>query len=785
MSSVIQEFLVALGFHVDPASQKKFTEALGKNEADVRKSASATEAEIKRSAAANGRAVEERAAAIGRNVAAFVTIASAAALGAVTAIEKIAKSFDELYYASQRSGASAENIKALKYALSQSGGSAQEAGAAIDAFGKALRTNPGNAGLINSLGVATSAGGKARDTLDVLLDTVGALKRTYGEAGSLNYGVGQSIAEDLGIPENLYLAQDADLRKRIEEHRKKASALGLDPDAAAKSGQAFMQQWRSLSETIAIIVEKIATDSEGSLTGAMAKVEKWLQEHLPQIQKGFEQLGTAVSGLVSGFGKIADAMSPAFDAFDRMSRSLLGDDQGGLKTAFQAFLLYLLATWIPGVRAAILGLNAAILATPLGRLLLGTAAIAGGIAAGGQAAEEALKGGSYSVDPNTGMPVPNNGQGLPGGQSAPAAPSSGWGAAGEWLRRQLGGGAGPAPSAGPAASGAPPLPPPRPDLGGQGQASGPRDDRTLWQRIAPKALGGRDAPAQALGEGDPLISLIRRKEGTTGDRGFNTSLANGALLPGGKDTTLTDKTFREIYDIQTGMLAHPGNRWNSSALGVGQFVRSTLFGKRGTADNPDQGSLAGQLGIGPNDKFDQATQLRMMDHLIKRRGRDATALGNEWEGLQKFSNSDEILRAYDARQQMIASGKGATPGPANAAQADASGNVLGRLADGASQLYKSIVPSAQASARSGFDASRFDAVSKMAASVGQYDFSKAMLGPSEAAVSNDNSRSVAMGDTNVTINANGADAGGIARDFERVVPRVNADRLRNLQGAVR
>jgi hypothetical protein len=173
-----------------------------------------------------------------------------------------------------------------------------------------------------------------------------------------------------------------------------------------------------------------------------------------------------------------------------------------------------------------------------------------------------------------------------------------------------------------------------------------------------------------LGMNDPLIALIRRKEGTSGPNGFNTSLANGALLPGGRDTTLTDKTFREIHALQTYMLRNPRNRWTSSAIGAGQFVRSTLFGWRGTPDNPERGSVVAEMGISPDQKFDEETQLRMMDHLIRRRGRSARGLGNEWEGLKRFSNPHEILAAYAARQRMLASG-----------ELNRSGQGLSRIAD--------------------------------------------------------------------------------------------------------
>lgn len=116
-------------------------------------------------------------------------------------------------------------------------------------------------------------------------------------------------------------------------------------------------------------------------------------------------------------------------------------------------------------------------------------------------------------------------------------------------------------------------------------------------------------PISGSGSGDAMLSLIGRAEGTdkTGN-GYNTSLANGALLPGGKEMNLTSMSVGEIRQLQQQMLQSPNNRWNSSAIGRYQVVGKTLQG------------LIDRGVVSVNDKFDEATQDKIAKTLIEDSG---------------------------------------------------------------------------------------------------------------------------------------------------------------------
>lgn len=113
---------------------------------------------------------------------------------------------------------------------------------------------------------------------------------------------------------------------------------------------------------------------------------------------------------------------------------------------------------------------------------------------------------------------------------------------------------------------------------------------------------------------EPLLNLIGKTEGT--DRGqcyqavcaYDETLGYGAYTDGPVD--LTSMTLREIDRLQTKMLRHPKNKWNSSAVGRYQIVRTTLR------------SLKKQLGLPDNTLYDEAMQDSLAIQLLRQRGVD-------------------------------------------------------------------------------------------------------------------------------------------------------------------
>lgn len=106
----------------------------------------------------------------------------------------------------------------------------------------------------------------------------------------------------------------------------------------------------------------------------------------------------------------------------------------------------------------------------------------------------------------------------------------------------------------------------------------------------------------------PLIDLIGLSEGTDKGDGYNETLAYGAYTGG--DVNLVSMSLAEIDKLQTSMLKHPKNKWNSSAAGRYQIVRTTLR------------TIKKTLLLNNASLFDSVMQDRMACYLLGMRGID-------------------------------------------------------------------------------------------------------------------------------------------------------------------
>lgn len=133
----------------------------------------------------------------------------------------------------------------------------------------------------------------------------------------------------------------------------------------------------------------------------------------------------------------------------------------------------------------------------------------------------------------------------------------------------------------------------------------------------------------------PMLNLIGISEGTLEHRGYNETLGYGAFTGG--DVVLVDMTLAEIDKLQTKMLRHPKNTFNSSALGMYQIVQKTRRWIQKT------------LRLDKTALFDADMQDRMACFLLGYRGVDKwmsrrmsmntlmTGLAQEWASLPTLS----------------------------------------------------------------------------------------------------------------------------------------------------
>lgn len=216
---VIKEFLVGLGWKIDKSSQRGFEAALE----DSKRAALALTATL---------------------------------TGVVAAVAKVAQSYEQLEYASQRAQSTVAGMQKFAFAISEMGGNADAARGSLQAMGNFLRSTPGGEGFIRRLGVQTrDANGAMRDTSSIMTD----LGRQFR---NMPYWRARASAGMLGIDENTLQAMIRGVGNFGEKYAAIYKRLGIDQNQAAKASTRFMQQFRLMGAVITAVRDKLAIELE-------------------------------------------------------------------------------------------------------------------------------------------------------------------------------------------------------------------------------------------------------------------------------------------------------------------------------------------------------------------------------------------------------------------------------------------------------------------------------------------------------------------------------------------
>lgn len=285
---VLEDFMVRLGWKVDEAGQKKMKESIA------------------------------GVAAVATNLA---TILAATATAAALATAKMAEAFNALYYASRRTGASVKNLEGLSYAFSQLGGNSQQASSAVESFARNLRTNPGVRQFVKDLGVATMAGGKARDTVDVLGDAIEAIRKRNP------YEIGHQYAQILGIDEgtfNLMSRHVDQLKQYRAEYDRTTKIFGLNSDEAAKAGRSFAESLTRASAMASVLGQKLLMTLAPVLDNIVKGFGAWVEANGDKVQKLMDGIASGVERFANsiGDGSFRKGLDEWGDRIDRIVKGL-------------------------------------------------------------------------------------------------------------------------------------------------------------------------------------------------------------------------------------------------------------------------------------------------------------------------------------------------------------------------------------------------------------------------------------------------------------------------------
>ncbi|HBS1241067.1 hypothetical protein H5895_15775 [Klebsiella pneumoniae] len=322
-AETLKDFLISLGFNVDEAGAKKFDAVV---------------------AGTTLKAIE-----LGVKV-------EAAALSVVAFTAKIASSLDNLYWASQRTGATVEGIKQIGYAVSQVGGSADSARGSLENLARFIRNNPGAEGFLNRLGVQTrDASGNMRDMATIFTGVGQRLS-------SMPYYRANQYAQMLGLDENTLMAMRRGIGQFSGEYTAMAKAIGYNADVAAVSSNKFMTSLRSFGLMAGMARDKIGSSLADGLAGSLDRLRRQILENFPKIEgaitgtvKGILWAGEMVGRVIYRLIQLGQSISDWWDSLDKQSRQLI-ELIGALTAAWWMLNRAMLAspiTWVLGLAAAI------------------------------------------------------------------------------------------------------------------------------------------------------------------------------------------------------------------------------------------------------------------------------------------------------------------------------------------------------------------------------------------------------------------------------------------------
>ena len=255
-AETIKDFLISLGFQIDDAGAKKFDSVI---------------------------------VGVTANVFKMAAVVEGAALSVVAFTAKIASGLDNLYWASQRTGATVQGIQQIGYAVSQMGGSVDGARSSLESLSRFMRNSPGAESFLNRLGIQT------RDAKGNMRDMATVFTGVGQKLSSMPYYRANQYAQMLGIDENTLLAMRRGLGNFSAQYSQMTKAIGYNADTAAVSANKFMTSLHAYGQMAGMARDKIGSNLAEGLAGSIDKLRKQILDNFPKIE---ETITRGIKGLL-------------------------------------------------------------------------------------------------------------------------------------------------------------------------------------------------------------------------------------------------------------------------------------------------------------------------------------------------------------------------------------------------------------------------------------------------------------------------------------------------------
>lgn len=281
------------------------------------------------------RADEQSMKAALTRVAAFGAAVSVAAGAAWAGIMRVAESEVALARQAESLGVPIEKLERLSHVAEQTGGSAESLAAAL---------------------------GGLRDKYPHIKDTSVLLERIGARMRGMNEQAARLYAKQMGIDPELVPMLTRDVSQLKDEFAAMCEVAGRDARQAAEDSKAFMAELGKLKTLSSMLVKAVGGAFLGRMRGDIEHLRRVIMENFGKIRRLFEGvIGVVlrIAGVIGAFARrVVTWASALVGWYDKLS-------DGQKKLVLGIGLL--LAAWKL--------LNAGFLATPLGLLIAGLAAI--------------------------------------------------------------------------------------------------------------------------------------------------------------------------------------------------------------------------------------------------------------------------------------------------------------------------------------------------------------------------------------------------------------------------
>jgi hypothetical protein len=265
-ANIIRSYLVSLGFRQDKSGLREFTNTL---------------TSIDKLSKGSARAV------------------AGIAVAAEAMVTTFAFQMEKLYYVSQRTKSSVENIRALESAAQRVGLEAGTATQSLERMVASIRMNPGLRGLMDRI-----VGG---DTSK--MDQSVAMLKMIQELGKMPHFQGARFAQMFGMDEQTFLmmVQKApELLAAQERYLKLSRESGIDQDKAAEAAREYANSLRDIGDRAMILVGQLSL----ALLPSFRTLKVSIVDTLDELIKFNSEIGKGSEGK---YAIELDAMSYALD----------------------------------------------------------------------------------------------------------------------------------------------------------------------------------------------------------------------------------------------------------------------------------------------------------------------------------------------------------------------------------------------------------------------------------------------------------------------------------------